>query len=297
MSCTPGRSAGAGGACELSSNCRPNCDRDEYHQAMAAVGHVTKDCPHANHSADPTDVRPGNDESNKASAASAHRPVAIRRAQRHPEEPAESTSRDATKTWDDTTPRWLGAPVPERDYRMSVGKLAHRTVAEVAGGDLSRSTRETVAECWPVVIRLAPAGSLGARTRAARITAASLAAVYVRFFLPPPGWTLTAVEAQLADDGRVDLVWVSSEGTVVFDELKLAGTSGRSGGDGPDRRQAARYSAYGSRIHGERFGGVRLVMLGAPRHSMLVGPGARLCRLSDSPLWFERGDADREAQR
>jgi hypothetical protein len=147
-----------------------------------------------------------------------------------------------------------------------------------------------VAACWPIAIHLLPSGSLGPRTRAGRLTVASLAAVYVTCFLPPDGWTLVGVEQELGDAGRVDLVWRGPAGELLYDELKLAATlAPPTGGDGPGRRQSARYAAHGSLEHGARFAGVRLILLGAPRHSMLVGPGGRLRRLTDTPYWFERG--------
>jgi hypothetical protein len=147
-----------------------------------------------------------------------------------------------------------------------------------------------VAACWPIAIHLLPSGSLGPRTRAGRLTVASLAAVYVTCFLPPDGWTLVGVEQELGDAGRVDLVWRDPAGELLCDELKLAATlAPPTGGDGPGRRQSARYAAHGSLEHGARFAGVRLILLGAPRHSMLVGPGGRLRRLTDTPYWFERG--------
>lgn len=182
-------------------------------------------------------------------------------------------------------------------HSLILGELVHRAVAEIAGGDLGRPATEIVETCWPIAIRLSRARPLGTRARAAKLTVASLTAVYIRYFLPPKGWTLLAAELDLGGDGRVDLAWSGPRDEILFDEVKVAAALGQRGDDGPGRRQAARYAANGSRRCGDRFAGVRLVLLGAPRHSMLVGPGDRLRRLADTEFWFERDEPGGEAAR
>lgn len=172
-------------------------------------------------------------------------------------------------------------------YQRMVGTLTHRAVADIAGRGPGLTDEELASQAWTTARELVRAQpELGSRSRAARLVIATSAAVYVRCFLPPAPWSLSGAEVEI-EGGRIDLVWTAPDTSVVYDELKLAGALGRPTGQGPTSRQTARYSAHGLATHGERFAGVRLVLLGAPRHSMLIGPGDRLRRLADTPFWFE----------
>lgn len=176
------------------------------------------------------------------------------------------------------------------DYAVQLGSITHLLIGLLAR-DLRGLTAEAVlSEIWAAAGRLATRDRFGSRARAARITAAGAAATYYRYFMPPATWLLAGVEVEI-EAGRIDLAWQSPDGVVVFDELKLASGRGRARGAGPTDRQTRRYLAHGDASLGDRFGGVRLVLLGAPRHSMLVGPGALLRRLPDTALWFGQGAA------
>ena len=174
---------------------------------------------------------------------------------------------------------------PPEAYAIALGAVAHRLVGLLATEYRHLTGPALLAELWSAAGRLATTERFGRRARAARMGAAGAAAVYQRYFLPPADWTLIGVEVAI-DGGRLDLAWELPGSTVVFDEVKLAFGRSRAGGNGPTDRQVRRYLAHGDATFGERFGGVRLLRLGAPRTSMLVGPGSRLRRLADTTLWF-----------
>jgi hypothetical protein len=177
---------------------------------------------------------------------------------------------------------------PGSRYAMDLGSITHALVGYLATECRTRTGPELGRLLWAAAGRLATAERFGRRARTARMSAAGAAAVYHRYFLPPPAWRLIGVELDI-EGGRIDLGWELEASTVVFDELKLAFGRSRPRGFGPTTRQARNYLAHGKVTFGERFAGVRVLLLGAPRHSMLVGPGDQLRRLSDTPLWFAEG--------
>lgn len=176
---------------------------------------------------------------------------------------------------------------PGTAYAVSLGTITHALVGCLATECRGLAGAGLGAALWSAACGLATVERFGRRARAARMSAAGAAAVYHRYFLPPPEWTLTGCEVDI-EGGRIDLVWELEGSTVIFDELKLAFGRSRPRGVGPTDRQVRRYLAYGHATYGERFGGVRLLLLGAPRHSRLVGPGSQLRLLSDTSLWFGR---------
>jgi len=188
-----------------------------------------------------------------------------------------------------------GHAAPVRLDPAITGALAHLTIADIARLSRTATEPELLERAWSLAGTLVRDAGLGSRARCCRLEIAGAAGVYVRYFLPPVSWTLVGSEVEI-DDGRLDLVW-ATEGAVLYDELKLTAGHGLPTGEGPTRRQAARYSVHGSATYGERFAGVRLVLLGAPRHSQLIGPGAALQRLIDTPFWFALGRTAKEATR
>lgn len=173
---------------------------------------------------------------------------------------------------------------PDLSYEAIVGRTAHILVGLAATHRSERpdELRERIWQASGRLIRLHP--ELRMRARAARISAAGAAAVYARFFMPDERWSLAGNEVEIPD-GRIDLVWHGTEGHVLYDELKVALGRAQASGDGPTRRQAARYLAHGTRTHGEHFAGVRVLLLGAPRHSLLL-TGESIVPLETTELWF-----------
>lgn len=172
-------------------------------------------------------------------------------------------------------------------YDTTVGELAHLAIAQIAAIGRAEGQGDLGPRAWSIageLVRGRP--QLGYRSRAARLSVASAAAVYAGYFLPPAGWHLIGSEIEIPG-GRLDLGWRSEDDLIIYDEIKLAASQGSKRGDGPTSRQVARYAAYGVAEHGAQFAGVRLILLGTPRRSMLVGPGDRLVRLTDTALWFE----------
>jgi hypothetical protein len=178
-------------------------------------------------------------------------------------------------------------------YDLIVGEQAHRAVAAIARLGRRAGMPALEEAAWEVAGELmAKHRDLGLRARAGRLVVGSAAAVYARVFLPPASWTLRDAEVDI-EGGRLDLVWDTDDARVVYDEVKLVGSLDRPRGEGRTSRQVRAYLAHGNITHGDAFGGVRLVLLGAPRHSMLIGPGERRARLVDTPLWFAELGEDR----
>jgi hypothetical protein len=94
------------------------------------------------------------------------------------------------------------------------------------------------------------------------------AAVYFRLFLPTVEWTFNGSEV-LSPSARFYLVWRSTAGTLV-DELS-AGRFATQLERKALREQARRDAIAGSSKFGEKFVGLRVVILGAPRRSFLAG--------------------------
>lgn len=143
------------------------------------------------------------------------------------------------------------------------GIACHQVIASLADQrppsplTLSRAARRAADELTRATYRQAVYQQL--------VTAA---AVYYRLFGLPPSWSLTSLERPLtADTGRVDLVWSSPEG-VLIDEIKSGFVSSRETRHELDE-QVARYHRAGGVEFGDRFIGVRAIILTAPRRSFL----------------------------
>lgn len=172
-------------------------------------------------------------------------------------------------------------------YDLVVGHAVHKVIGSVAllGREAGATRLREVAWTTAGDLLADPSKKLGLRKRAAQLVVASTAAVYARIFLPPCDWTLLGTEVAI-DGGRIDLVWRVDDGRVVYDELKLGGSLDLPRGPGRTSRQVHAYADHGLAAHGAAFAGVRLCLLGAPRQSLLIGPGAAVRRLIDTELWF-----------
>lgn len=172
-----------------------------------------------------------------------------------------------------------------------VGSAIHRVIGELA--PLAHVPLETLIETAWVLAGAAVADvRLGRRARAARLTIAGAAAVYVERFLPPASWRSLGTELELGEGRRGDLGW--ARGWVLIDELKSADAVTAPRGNGPTLRQVVDYARLGRQRYGERFIGVRLIFLGAPNRSRLVTPDGLNVALADTPYSF--GRLDREAR-
>ena len=99
-------------------------------------------------------------------------------------------------------------------------------------------------------------------------------------------WDFMGCEVS-AGSGRVDLVWGQPlTGSVLIDELKAAGV-GAVIDDATTHAQVLRYLNWGIRAFGDRFAGLRLLALSAPRRSLLFTPDAPNSpkRLIETALW------------
>jgi hypothetical protein len=118
--------------------------------------------------------------------------------------------------------------------------------------------------------------------RAGRQRIASMAALYLRTFAPPADWQFLGAEHPVAD-GRVDIAWQATDGTVLFDEIK---TITRLLTDDVAREQVDRYLASGTAMYGPRFAGVRLLALAEPQTSLFAFPDGRRISLQGSSWWL-----------
>lgn len=85
-----------------------------------------------------------------------------------------------------------------------------------------------------------------------------MANVWIDRFDPPPAWTLSAVEPVIGNT-RPDLAWCTPDARVWFDEIKSGDASRRIG------EQAVGHARAAAELLGERFGGVRLIVLAERR--------------------------------
>lgn len=184
-------------------------------------------------------------------------------------------------------PRPQALPAAPPSQATASGRIVHIVVAEAVSAGIWRAD---VSACRAFladrVAALATTRAYGRAARSVRVEAATHAAVYLRRFAPPEGWTSLGAEVDLGPAGRADLAWRSPRGGVLIDELKLART-GRVVGAGPTQDQARRYAAAAEGIWGAAALGVRVVLLGAPRASFLITPQLEEVLLMNTDLWFD----------
>jgi hypothetical protein len=156
-------------------------------------------------------------------------------------------------------------------FHVVVGQRTHTAIASFlrAGNLLPTLTVVSIG-----VARLLETEPLPCDRRRGQMLVASMTFTYLREFLPLPPWRLVGVEVDV-DSGRFDLVFANDVGEVFIDELKARrGWPGQL--DAASFEQMARYEREGAAGYGERFLGVRLVVLGPPAHAYWAGS----CRLS-----------------
>lgn len=161
------------------------------------------------------------------------------------------------------------------DRPTDVGAITHAVAAGLA--DAARLlTPEQIAERVIAAAGRMVVNKVASRRRAVWFEAAGHASLYLRCAVPPLPWRLLGAEHPTGA-GPVDLAWEHPDLGVVYDELKTTGHGGVTDPGEEYVAQAARYAAAGAREHGDRFLGVRLIVLGGLRASRLVLPdGAAL---------------------
>lgn len=149
----------------------------------------------------------------------------------------------------------------EARVHKEVGRRVHRVIAHLAAaGDAATPDEilDVVREMW----RRDPVG--GSVASSARLRCSTAASVYLHRFMPR-GWELLGHEVVL-EEAVADLVWCTPD-AVVIDEVK----TGEANLDQPKVADQARRLAAGGRARwGDRFVGVRLLPLGAPRRASVV---------------------------
>src|SRR5262249_41108778 len=117
--------------------------------------------------------------------------------------------------------------------------------------------------------------SAAVHRQAARQWLMSTASLYLRLFALPSDWDLLGAEVR-GPSCVFDLVWRNaSTGRVLADELKTGKAADLVGGE-QLHAQLDRQRQDGATLFGERFDGIRLLILAAPRRSFFVAPdGAR----------------------
>jgi hypothetical protein len=158
-----------------------------------------------------------------------------------------------------------------RPTRERIGQLTHVVVGEL----LQAGHRAPTAEQLLLAVGAHPevranTGKLGG----ARQQVVCGASVYFRFFAPPATWRLTGREVRLAGC-RLDLRWEDGDGHIVFDEIKTGRLDGRMAQEAAEK-QAEQERRAALAEYGERFTGLRVVVLGGPSQSFTLAPdGAR----------------------
>lgn len=105
--------------------------------------------------------------------------------------------------------------------------------------------------------------------QAARQRLSAAVACYFRFFFDEE-WTLYGREVRVGRS-RLDLVWETPRAEIVADEIKAGRLQGRAEREAVTG-QAAKALKAGTKEWGTRFAGIRVLFLGAPRHSYLLRP-------------------------
>ncbi len=150
--------------------------------------------------------------------------------------------------------------------RAPHGEAPHRLIAEfVAAGLrapspvelLERVAQHPTVHADAVVYR-----------QAAKQTLATTLAIYFRYFAYPTSWRLVGCELP-AGRCRFDLVFERPDGKLVADELKTGRVEHAAARDALEA-QLRRELTGGQQRWGDRFAGVRVILLGAPRRSFFA---------------------------
>ena len=167
-------------------------------------------------------------------------------------------------------------PATELDGRK-MGIRVHKLIGAMAEAGVREPDPATVID-WVSRQEYPAQASYLLSARQRLITAAS---IYFRLY-EEPSWQLIGTEVSVRTC-RFDLVWRTSDGAVICDEIK----SGRVGVELSRRRideQAQRQVDNGRKEWGEDFGGVRVLFTYWPRQSFLALPTGEI------ELLFPEGD-------
>jgi hypothetical protein len=147
-----------------------------------------------------------------------------------------------------------------RRVHQAIGRLLDAGVRAPASIDVIALARDIVCEPGLAVVR----------RQAAIQRLATTTASYFRFFALDETWTYLGSELT-AKDCRFDFVFEGADGTIVVDELKSGGAADRGARRLFDE-QIDRQVDAGTAKWCERFLGVRVLLLAAPRASFLARP-------------------------
>jgi hypothetical protein len=153
----------------------------------------------------------------------------------------------------------------------TAGRRAHLAIGHLlAAGNRVPSSLQVIALARDVVCE---PGLAVVHRQAAIQRLATATASYFRLFALDETWAYLGSEIA-AEECRFDFVFESGDGSIVADELK----SGRAADRGARRlfdEQVARQLEAGTATWGDRFRGVRVLILAAPRASFLAQPDGK----------------------
>ena len=171
------------------------------------------------------------------------------------------------------------SPLNERDWSATVGRITHQVVQDLVRVVPSLSRHQLGEELLERVRTQVREAKIN-RQPQARGRAVGMAVRYLTGFAAPAGWSVLGTELAV-DGGRVDVAWAHADGRVMFDEIK--GVRGQHYGLTTGQlAQVTRHCAAGEARFGDRFVGVRVVMVMNTAHSVLVTPGGGLVPLAGS---------------
>lgn len=159
---------------------------------------------------------------------------------------------------------------------MTVGALTHRAIASIAAVTLEPSHELITTEANAGLTEFRPI-----EKRAHRQNIAGAISAYFWHMLPPPHWLFMGSELHLGL-GRIDLLWLHSDGWWLVDEVKVG--HGTELGTRKTVEQVERYSAAGLDMWGDDFAGVRILTTGDPSLSIFAGPDQPWMALSSTPF-------------
>jgi hypothetical protein len=172
------------------------------------------------------------------------------------------------------------AAAPESDERSGYQRAVEERTGEVLARVLGRPVTPSILDMLTVTADVIRAHRLPARTAAGRQNVVQLASVYLREFAPPAPWRFAGQAGAGAASPLAGLRWTRPDGQILIDVIR--GTRF----DQPllDRATSAliaALSAEGTAEHGQRFIGVRVLALAAPRLSRLYGEDGQFHPLPD----------------
>ena len=175
----------------------------------------------------------------------------------------------------------------EAQRPTAVGEAAHAIIGALAG-QMSHLPRQMVtAEAFRVGAEHLRGTAPVSRRQAILFEACGFAAAYLRCYIPPPPWTLHAVEMlvhRTDGSGRVDVAWKHPRRGYLLDEIKTC----RIGTTYAVQTWIDQAASYVTASLDARLVGVRLLVLGALNTSMFIPPD-----LGVIPLVGSAGDPER----